>query len=131
MMKKNKKMARGVYVSLIAGASALSACSGVGVPPTKEIGNTEMTIRKAEESNAINYAPLELRFAQDNLKAAKAAMEQEEYDKARTLAEMALADATAAEAKSNAAKAQKFAQELQESIRALKAEVERMHSGEK
>jgi hypothetical protein len=131
MMKKNKKMARGVYVSLIAGATAFSACTGAGVPPTREIANTEMTIRKAEESNAINYAPLELRFAQDNLNAAKAAMEREEYDKARTLAEMALADATTAEAKSNAAKAQKFAQELQESIRALKAEVERMHSGER
>lgn len=123
-------IAKAVAVPLLLGSVALGGCGTPGTPPTRELANTEMTIKQAREAEAITYAPLELRFAEDNFRAAKAAVENEEYEKARELAEKALADATLAEAKSNSAKAKKFSIELQDSIKALQTEVDRMQPNE-
>ncbi len=127
-MKIRKNITMAVTVTLILGILVLGGCGTTGIPPTNEIANTEMRINSARETEAINYAPLELRLAEDNLKAAKSAVEKEEYETARELVEKALADATLAEAKSNAEKAKKFALELQESIKTLQSEINRMQS---
>ncbi|MFH2043666.1 MAG: DUF4398 domain-containing protein [Pseudomonadota bacterium] len=127
-MKASKYITKAVAVPLILGSVALCGCGTTGVPPTSQIANTEMNIQQAAESDANKYAPLELRLAQDNLKAAKAAMENEEYEKAQRLADRALADATLARAKSNEAKAKKFAEELRDSIKTLQSEINRMQS---
>jgi len=127
-MKTMKYIAKTVAVPLIIGSVAFCGCGTTGVSPTNEIANTEMNIKQAVENDANKYAPLELRLAEDNLKAAKAAMANEEYEKAQELADKALADATLARAKSNEAKAKKFAGELQESIKSLQSEINRMQS---
>jgi len=129
-MEGKRYMAKAVAASIILGSVALSGCGTTGTPPTREIANTEMTIKQAMESDANNYAPLELKIAEDNLRAAKAAAESKEYVRARELAEKALADATLAEAKANAAKAKKFAAELKESIKTLESEIDRMQPKE-
>ena len=127
-MKAKKHIVITTAVSVILGFLTLGGCGTTGTPPTNEIANTEMNIKQAVESDANNYAPMELRLAQDNLKAAKAAMENEEYEKAQGLADKALVDATLARAKSNEAKAKKFTGELQESIKSLQSEINRMQS---
>lgn len=127
-MKGRKYIIKAATVPLIFGIVALGGCGTTGTPPTNEIANTEMSIKQATENQGNTYAPLELRLAQDNLNAAKVATENEDYIKARELADKALADATLAREKSNAAKAKKFAAELQESIKTLQSEINRMQS---
>ncbi|MBU4035105.1 MAG: DUF4398 domain-containing protein [Proteobacteria bacterium] len=127
-MKAKKHIVITTAFSVILSLLIIGGCGTTGTPPTNEIANTEMNIKQAVESDANKYAPLELRLAEDNLKAAKAAMANEEYEKAQELADKALADATLARAKSNEAKAKKFAGELQESIKSLQSEINRMQS---
>lgn len=127
-MKAKKHIVITTAFSVILSLLILGGCGTTGTPPTNEIANTEMNIKQAVESDANKYAPLELRLAEDNLKAAKAAMANEEYEKAQELADKALADATLARAKSNEAKAKKFAGELQESIKSLQSEINHMQS---
>jgi len=91
----------------------------------EKIANIEMAITDARQSNAITYAPLELRFAEEKLKLAKQAMEKEDYVKAHRLAEQALLDAQLAEAKSRSERAKRLAQEMQESINEISSELNR------
>ena len=94
----------------------------------EKIANVEMTIRLARESNAITYAPLELKFAEDKLLKAKTAIQNGEFEEAQIMAEKALADAQLAEAKSQSEKTKMLAQEMRESINALRREINRPQS---
>ncbi|MGH7874817.1 MAG: DUF4398 domain-containing protein [Candidatus Binatia bacterium] len=101
-----------------------AACSSVR-PPTATVSQAELAIRQADQSKASQYAPLELRNAQEKYAAAEKAMRNEEYLKARRLAEEALVDAQLAENKANSAIARQNAAELQKTIETLRAETER------
>ena len=125
-MKNRSYITKVIGSSLLIGLVALVGCSAKGVSPIERIANTEMTIKHARESEAINYAPLELKLAEDNLKAAKAAQAEEEYLKAGKMADKALADAILAEEKSKAAKAKKVSIDLQDAIKTFQMENDRM-----
>ena len=71
-----------------------------------------MTINQARARNVQKYAPLELRLAEDNLMAAKVAVQNEEYEISQKLSDKALADANLAVAKTIAAKAKEFVKPL-------------------
>jgi len=107
-----------IAIPLIVGCAAKTA-------PVENITSAEMAIKAAQESNASVNAPLELKVATDKLNQAKAAMEQEQFDKAQRLADEAMLDAQLAEAKSRSEKAKKIAQEMQDNIRTLRHEIER------
>jgi hypothetical protein len=126
-MKNRSYITRVIGISLLLGSVALVGCSAKGAPPTGRIANTEMTIQQARESEAINYAPLELKLAEDNLKAAKAAQAEEEYIKAGELADKALADAILAEERSKAFNAKKVAIDLQDAIKTFQMENDRVY----
>jgi hypothetical protein len=95
------------------------------VAPVENISSAEMAIKEAESSNAGVNAPLELKLATEKLSQAKAAMQKEELEEARRLADEALLDAKLAEAKSRSEKAKKATQELRDSIQTLRQEIER------
>lgn len=95
------------------------------IVPVETISNAEMAINVAKESNAVINAPLELKIAEDKLISARIAVDKEDFENARRLAEQALADAKLAETKSLSIKSKKRAQEMQDSINALKSEIER------
>ena len=95
------------------------------VAPVENITSAEMAIKVAQESNASVNAPLELKIATDKLNQAKAAIEQEQFDKAQRLADEAMLDAQLAEAKSRSEKAKKVAQEMKDNIVTLRNEIER------
>lgn len=101
------------------------------VAPVENITSAEMAIKAAQESNASVNAPLELKVATDKLNQAKAAMEQEEFDKAQRFADEAMLDAQLAEAKSRSEKAKKVAQEMRDNIETLRHEIERSQKGNK
>jgi len=113
-----------IRTSLICGAFLTGGCA-TGVAALEKIANVEMTINQARENNAITYAPLELKFAEDKLIKAKKAIEDEEFEQAKIIAEKALADAQYAEAKSRAEKAKILEQEISASINALRGEANR------
>lgn len=112
---------------LAVGALFLAACASMP-PPTEEVTKAEAAVTQAEGAGARDFAPLELRTAQEKLDRAKAAMKEDDEDNyatARRLAEEAEADAKLAATKARTAKAQKAATELQEGINTLRQELNR------
>jgi predicted S18 family serine protease len=110
--------------AIIFAAVFVAGCAGV--PPPKE----QMAVSKAAIANAVSaggaeYAPVEMRSAQEKMDRAARAMEKEDYDVARSLAEQAQADARLAETKAGSAKAQKAASAMQEDNRVLREELAR------
>ncbi len=111
-------------VALLVGGCASSA----QVPEAQvsaAIAASNTSVQQAEQAGAQNYAPLELRQAQQKLEEARQAVAEGETLKAQRLAEKAQVDAQLAEAKTRSAKAQEAVDELNETIRALREEIER------
>ncbi len=108
-------------------ASAVVILAGcAGVPPPKE----QMAVSKSAIANAVSaggneYAPVEMRNAQDKMDRANRAMGKEDYEIAGRLAQEAQSDARLAEKKAESAKAQKSADALQEDNRVLREELSR------
>src|ERR1700704_1898341 len=105
-------------------AVLMAGCSSV--PPPKE----QMAVSKSAIANAVSaggseYAPVEMRTAQDKMDRANRAMEKEDYENARWLAEEAQVDARLAGKKAHSAQAQKSAAAMQEDIRVLREEINR------
>jgi hypothetical protein len=84
-----------------------------------------LAIRQAAESKAPVYAPTEFRIAQEKAQAAQRALSEEEYDLARRLAEQAVVDARTAQARAEAAEAQKNTEEVRRTMNALQSEANR------
>ena len=102
----------------------LAACGSTN-PPSQQLTETQMVIQQAEQLGAEDYAPLEIRDAKIKLGLAREAVEAKEYETAIRLAEQARVDAELAQIKAQSGKAQEEVAELRESIRVLKAEIER------
>lgn len=117
------KLYQKILTSFI-GLALLAAC-GTTNPPSQQLTETQMVIQQAEQLGAEEYAPLEIRNAKIKLGLAREAVEAKEYEKAIRLAEQARVDAELAEMKAQSGKAEKEVAELRESIRVLKAEIER------
>jgi hypothetical protein len=124
MMTKEATV-RAVLGMLIAMTILLMAGCAAKVAPIENISNAQMAIKEAEESDAAVYAPLELKLATDKLSQARTALQAEEYEEARRLANEALLDAKLAEAKSRSEVAKKITQDLRDSIETLRQEIER------
>jgi hypothetical protein len=86
---------------------------------------TKAAVDSAVKADGTQYAPLELKSAQDKLTAANTAMATKDYKKADRLAEQAQVDAQLADVKARAVKAQKAVQDSQEGLRVLHQELER------
>lgn len=111
-------------IAVIAVIALLSACATTN-PPSQQLTETQMVIQQAELLGAEEYAPLEIREAKIKLELAREAVEAKEYEKAIKLAEQARVDAELAQVKAQSGKAKAAVAELRESIRVLKAEIER------
>jgi len=106
--------------------SIIPACAGVA--PMEKMVKLESQIANARQAEAIVYAPLELKFAEDKYQLAQEAIEDKEYDRARLIADEALLDAQFAEIKALSIKAEKEAQEMRESIETLRSELKRIQT---
>lgn len=119
----NSQERKWIIILSIFTVSMLTACAGVA--PMEKMVKAESYIANARQAEAIVYAPLELRFAEDKYKMAQDAIESKDYDVASQLADEALLDAKLAEVKALSAKAEKEAQEMRESIETLRSELNR------
>jgi hypothetical protein len=102
----------------------MAGCSSTP-PPKEQMAVSKSAIANAVAAGGAEYAPIEMRAAQDKMDRATRAMEKEDYDSARWLAEQAQADARLAEKMAESAKARKSAAVMQDDIRVLREEIER------
>ncbi len=103
---------------------ALGGCASVPAP-TDQIAVSKSAIANAASAGGGEYAPMEMRSAQDKMDRAQAAMRKEDYEAARWLAEEAQVDARLAEKKADSAKARKAALAMSDDIRVLRDEINR------
>lgn len=107
----------------IAALSSLGACSSVP-PPTEQMAVSRAAVERAS-GPAASEAPLDLASARQKIERANVAMTNKDYLLARQLAQEAEADAMLAEARARATRSDRALGEVRESIRQLRAELNR------
>ena len=131
MKIKNKNRILIKHGTGILGTALLLGGCVQDIPPYEELTRSSYVIKEAEEDGARELAPLELRNAQKALDNAKSALTAENYDDARYYARLAELEAENAKATAESLKSQKAADELKESVRVLKQELQRYQVGGK
>ncbi len=112
---------RTVLAALVAGGSALLVgCAGN--PPTEQFAVTNTVVKSAVSAGSPQYAPVEMKNAQDKLAQAENLLREERYDEARRIAEQAEWDARVAERKALATKAQKTLDDAQKGVQQIREE---------
>ncbi|UXY51746.1 MULTISPECIES: DUF4398 domain-containing protein [Pseudomonas] len=112
---------RTVMTALVAGGTVLLAgCAGN--PPTEQFAVTNTVVKSAVSAGAPQYAPVEMKTAQDKLAQAENLLREERYDEARRIAEQAEWDARVAERKALATKAQKTLDDAQKGVQQIREE---------
>ncbi|MFB8830185.1 DUF4398 domain-containing protein [Azotobacter sp. CWF10] len=106
--------------ALTLGGLLLAGCAGN--PPTEQFALTESSVKEAVAAGGTQYAPVEMRAAQEKWREAELAMQKKDYDRARLLAEQAEWDARVAERKARAAKAQRAVEEMKKGVQELREE---------
>lgn len=101
---------------MLPGLLLVLACGAKELPPLDEISEAVAAITSARENGAEKYAPLELRFAEQKLLDARAAVKDEDFEEARHKALEASADARFAEARSLAEKSEKRARNVEKGL---------------
>jgi hypothetical protein len=122
-MKTIATIRRAVPMSVCGLLIGVGGCAGSPSMDTI-VSPAEIAVNRAIEAKAGEYAPLELRQAQENLEAARQAMNDEEYEEAQRLAEAAREDARLAEVKAQSETAREQAREIQSTIERLRQEAE-------
>jgi hypothetical protein len=123
-MNKLSSYQRYLQMLAISAALGLAACASVP-PPTEQMAVSRAAIVSALSAGGNEYAPVEMKSAQDKLDLASRAINKEEFESARRLAEASQADARLAEKKAQAGKAMKAASVTREDNRVLREEMNR------
>jgi hypothetical protein len=109
-------------------ALLVSGCTSARVPPP-DLSGPRSAVADADQAGAAEAAPLELRNARLKLEQAQSAINRGDFERARIFAEQAQVDAKYAEARARSVRAQNAVDELRESIRVLREEIERSRQG--
>jgi hypothetical protein len=104
--------------------------SGCASREKKEVVASQLAVARTTVADAVSagareFAPVELKAAQESLDAAEKAALADDYKKAKRLGEQAQTSAQLASTKTRAGKAQKAAEALRESNRTLREEMNR------
>ncbi|MFJ4349061.1 DUF4398 domain-containing protein [Pseudomonas sp. NPDC089401] len=100
----------------------MSGCASVTVP-NEQIELARSAVNRAVAAEATQYAPVEMRAAQDKMSAMDRAMGEKKFEQVRTLAEGARADARVAERKAQALRAKEQLATARKGIEVLKQEI--------
>jgi len=111
---------------IVLAAPTVTGCASSGPLASAKVGQAERAVDEAQQSGASISAPVELRTAEDKLKAARAAMAKEDYDQAIRVAEQAAVDADYARARAVNERAKRMADEMRQNIHTLRQELERL-----
>jgi hypothetical protein len=130
MAKEIAVSRRGIRVALICGAAVVIVGCAAATPTVDTVSTADMALNRAIDAKAMQHAPLELRLAEEKLDRAKSALEEEDYEQARRLAEEAQVDARLAEARARSRAARQQAQEIEQTIDTLQREVDQKTPGQ-
>jgi len=100
-------------------------CASQGPKPTDELTKAHAVVEQADKSNAQRYAAADLQRAHDELSEAERAAAQQQYREARYMAQRSEADADVALAQASSAEAQRNAAEVLKSNTTLQEESQR------
>lgn len=116
------------WIKVLAGAAVVftAACTTMKTPATADVAVSKAALENAAGAGAVEYAPVEMNSAREKMAQANAAMAEKHYQRAIDLAAQAQADAKLAQSKANSAKAQLAAAALQDDIRVLREELNRV-----
>ena len=103
-------------------AAVLSGCASTPIPE-QQVSLSRDAVNRAVSAEATQYAPLEMKAAQDKMFLMERALGEKDYPQARLLAEQIEADANLAERKSRAVKWQKQLTDARSGIQVLKQEM--------
>ena len=106
----------------LAVAAVLSGCASAPIPE-QQVSLSHDAVNRAVSAEATQYAPLEMKAAQDKMFLMERALGEKDYPQARLLAEQIEADANLAERKSRAVKWQKQLTDARSGIQVLKQEM--------
>ncbi|GAA3948395.1 DUF4398 domain-containing protein [Allohahella marinimesophila] len=117
---KRTIISRWLTVGLCVGV--LGACASAP-KPDRQLVLAESRISEAKNNEAYQYAPVEIKNAEQHLTAARQALAKEDNLEARRLLEKAEMEADYAVAKSELAREDKTVQEVRAAIKDLKREI--------
>ncbi len=104
-----------IHASILVFLALASTVCGAAKPPPDLLGRAQQQLTSARSSDAATFAPLELRFAEERLDQASAAMQARDYKQAADLADESEANGELALIKARLGK-------LRESVDKLKQE---------
>ncbi|CAM3359303.1 DUF4398 domain-containing protein [Pseudomonas fluorescens] len=102
--------------------SVLSACASAPVP-SEQISLSTNAVNRAVSAGATEYAPEQMKTAQDKMFLMERAVGEKNYAQAKILAEQIEVDAALAERTARTAKTQKQLRDAQSGIQVLKQEM--------
>jgi hypothetical protein len=115
---------RSLLPSLLCLLLFATGCAGSKLPPP-DFSGPRSALDEADQAGASESAPLLLRNARQKLQQAEAAAANDDMQRAQFLADEAAVDAELAAEMARAANAQAAVDELRESVRVLREEIER------
>lgn len=124
MISKNVNAKTLVGAGTLAVVMLMSGCASTPVPD-KEIAVSKTALQSAMNAGGVEFAPVEVKTAQDKLAEAEKAVEDDENLKALHLAEAAEVDAKLAEYKAHTARAEKSLKESRDGQQQLQQEIQR------
>lgn len=109
-------------------ALLLGGCaSSLKTPATADVAVSRAAVENARSAGAAELAPEEMRMAREKMMRANQALAAKDYRLAQDLANQAQADAKLAQSKAGSAKATTASDALQEDIRVLREELDRVN----
>ncbi|MDB6050289.1 MAG: hypothetical protein JWR17_3035 [Pseudomonas sp.] len=113
---------RARVAALLLGVATLAACASAPLPE-EQIALSKSSVNRAVSADATQYAPLEMKSAQDKLLLLERAVGEGDAVQSRRLAEQVEVDANLAEGKANAVKWQQQLEASRKGIQVLKQEM--------
>lgn len=110
------------WASLLTGTVLVSACASVPAPD-EQVSLARNALSRAVSAGATQYAPLQMKTAQDKTMEMDRALGEKKYAQAKGLAEQIAADSALAERMARTAKLQKELKDAQTGIQVLKQEM--------
>src|SRR5471032_310111 len=111
-------------------AVAAVGCASDKTPATADVAVSRAAVDSATSSGAAELAPAELTSASDKMMKANQALAAKDYKAAKEWADLAAADAQLAQSKANTAKATSAANEVQQSVNAMRDELNRSNANQ-
>jgi Domain of unknown function (DUF4398) len=123
--KTRRRLEMGLVWIVLAAPVATGCASSAPLANTK-VASAQRAVDDAQQAGAAVSVPVELRTAEDKLKAAQMAMSKRDYDQAIAAADQAAVEADYARARAGNERLKKMTDEMRRNIQTLRQELERL-----